>query len=45
MRIAIITTSRADYGIFESLLNELANAEHVEYGLLIGGTHVAEMYG
>ena len=45
MRIAVITTSRADYGIYESLLNQLANAADVDYGLLVGGTHLSEKYG
>lgn len=45
MRVAVITTSRADYGIYRSLLRELANANDVEYGLLVAGTHLSRRHG
>lgn len=45
MKVAVITTSRADYGIYHSLLAELAQAADVEYGLVVSGTHLSPNHG
>lgn len=45
MKVAVITTSRADYGIYNSLLNAFAEAEDVEYGLVVSGTHLSAEHG
>lgn len=45
MKIAVITTSRADYGIYHSLLTALAGDEHIDYGLVVSGTHLSDRHG
>ncbi len=45
MRIAIITTSRADYGIYHSLLTALAEDPEINYGLVVSGSHLSRMHG
>lgn len=45
MKVGIITTSRADYGIYRSLLEALSKEEKVEYGLLVSGTHLSGAHG
>jgi GDP/UDP-N,N'-diacetylbacillosamine 2-epimerase (hydrolysing) len=45
MKIAILTSSRADYGIYLPLLKALDKAEDVEWGLVVFGTHLSKMHG
>ena len=45
MNVCIITTSRADYGIYHSLLEALRVDREVEYGLVVSGSHFADSYG
>lgn len=40
MRLGIITTSRADYGIYHSLLAAMQSDPDVNYALLVSGTHL-----
>ncbi len=45
MKLAIITTSRADYGIYQSLLAACAAASDISYGLVVSGTHLSAGHG
>jgi GDP/UDP-N,N'-diacetylbacillosamine 2-epimerase (hydrolysing) len=45
MKIAILTSSRADYGIYLPLLKALDKAEDVEWGLVVFGTHLSRLHG
>ena len=44
MNIGIITTSRADFGIYIPLLNQIKNKGH-QYLLFVGGMHNAVQFG
>ncbi|ACK84787.1 UDP-N-acetylglucosamine 2-epimerase [Methylorubrum extorquens] len=44
-RIAIVTTSRADYGIYRPVARALAARTGVEVGYLVSGTHLAADHG
>jgi len=44
-RIAVITTSRADYGIYRPLLLRLADDKEIELQLIVAGMHLAEEFG
>jgi len=44
-RIAIFTTTRADFGIFTSFLQAINNSKQIEYYLFVGGTHLAFEHG
>jgi GDP/UDP-N,N'-diacetylbacillosamine 2-epimerase (hydrolysing) len=45
MKIAILTSSRADYGIYLPLLRALDKADDVEWGLVVFGTHLSRVHG
>lgn len=45
MKIAILTSSRADYGIYLPLLRAFAKAKDVEWGLVVFGTHLSRVHG
>ena len=45
MRIGILTSTRADYGIYHSLLDALATNAEVTFGLFVFGTHLSEEHG
>ncbi len=45
MKVCVITTSRADYGIYHSLLESLREDPLVDHGLLVSGSHFSEQYG
>jgi GDP/UDP-N,N'-diacetylbacillosamine 2-epimerase (hydrolysing) len=45
MKIAILTSSRADYGIYLPLLRAFDKAEDLEWGLVIFGTHLSRLHG
>jgi UDP-hydrolysing UDP-N-acetyl-D-glucosamine 2-epimerase len=44
-RIAVVTTSRADYGIYRPLLRRMAAEPRVELALLVGGSHLVREHG
>lgn len=44
-RIAVVTTSRADYGIYRPILKELCQRENIILGLFVTGTHLLLEYG
>jgi len=44
-RIAIVTTSRADYGIYRPLLKRLKADPDVDLQLVVGGMHLRPEYG
>lgn len=43
--IAIFTTSRADFGIFTSLIRKIHQNKELNYCLFAGGSHLAPEYG
>lgn len=43
--IGIITTSRADYGIYAPILRALSKADDLAYGLYVSGTHLSPAHG
>jgi GDP/UDP-N,N'-diacetylbacillosamine 2-epimerase (hydrolysing) len=45
VRLAISTTSRADYGIYQSLLSQCAADPDITYGLVVSGTHLSARHG
>ena len=44
-RIAVVTTSRADFGIYRPLLRGLAAARDVDLALVVGGMHLDPAFG
>lgn len=44
-RIAVVTTSRADYGIYRPVLKDLSKRPNVTLGLFVTGTHLIVEYG
>lgn len=44
MRVAVLTSSRADYGIYQPLLRKFTK-ESVEFELIVFGTHLSEFHG
>ncbi len=45
MKVGILTSTRADYGIYYSLLLALANDPEIDFGLFVFGTHLSEEHG
>jgi GDP/UDP-N,N'-diacetylbacillosamine 2-epimerase (hydrolysing) len=45
MRIAVLTSSRADYGIYLPLLNRLKADVSIEFDLVVFGSHCSERFG
>ncbi|MFC2151960.1 UDP-N-acetylglucosamine 2-epimerase [Bacteroidota bacterium] len=45
MRIAIFTTTRAEFGIFIPLINAINQCSNLEHLLFVGGTHLSTKYG
>jgi GDP/UDP-N,N'-diacetylbacillosamine 2-epimerase (hydrolysing) len=45
MKVAVLTSSRADYGIYFPLLRELKNDIFFELELVVFGTHLSENFG
>ena len=45
MRIGVLTSSRADFGIYLPLLNELRNDNYFKTSLIVFGTHLSQQYG
>ncbi len=44
-KILVLSSSRADYGIYVPLLKELQNAKELELEILAFGTHLSEKHG
>ena len=44
-KISVITTSRADYGIYASVLKILAADKDIDLSLIVGGMHLAPQFG
>lgn len=45
MKIGVLTSSRADYGIYLPLLNKLKNDDFFEIELIVFGTHLSREHG
>jgi len=45
MRVGILTSSRADYGIYQPLLKRLSEDPFFDMSLLVFGTHLSERFG
>lgn len=45
MRIGILTSSRADYGIYLPLLKELVNVDSFETQIIVFGSHLSKNHG
>lgn len=45
MKIALLTSSRADYGIYYPLINEIKNQQIHQLDLIVFGTHDSYFYG
>ena len=45
MRIGILTSSRADFGIYLPLINGLKNNKNFTISLIVFGTHLSEKHG
>lgn len=43
--IGVVTTSRADFGIYGSVLRALSNAPDMNYGLFVSGMHLSPEFG
>ena len=45
LNIGILTSSRADFGIYEPLLKAMLNNSKINAKLIVFGTHMTELYG
>lgn len=45
MKVAVLTSSRADYGIYQPLLKVLEKDRDFDLELVVFGTHLSEMHG
>lgn len=45
MKVAVVTATRAEYGILRPLIIKLNNDPEIELQLLVTGTHLSEKYG
>lgn len=45
IKIAVFTTSRAEFGILYPLIKQISVEEDIEFILFVGGAHLAEEYG
>ena len=45
IRVGVLTSSRADYGIYLPLLNELKQDEDFDLKLIVFGTHLSKFHG
>lgn len=43
--ICVVTTSRADYGIYQSVLRALSESAGINLSLIVGGTHLDVRFG
>lgn len=44
-KIALVTTSRADYGIQSRLVRELQDDPDIDFSLIVSGSHLSETHG
>lgn len=44
-KIALITTTRAEYGIMNRLISMLDNDENIDFHLIVSGSHLSEKFG
>ena len=44
-KVAVVTATRAEYGILRPLLMKLDKDEEIKLQLLVTGTHLSEKYG
>ena len=44
-KIALVTSTRADYGLMIRLIEKLALDSDIEFYLLVTGTHLSEKFG
>jgi GDP/UDP-N,N'-diacetylbacillosamine 2-epimerase (hydrolysing) len=45
IKLAFFTTSRAEYGLISSLIDEVENSNYADYYLFVGGGHLKESQG
>ena len=45
MKIGILTSSRADFGIYYPLLKEMSSDPYFDMSIICFGTHLSEKYG
>ena len=45
MKLGILTSSRADFGIYSALLNRLKNTENISFEVIVFGTHLSKEHG
>lgn len=45
MKVCVVTGTRADYGIYIPLLDEIKRSESFELGILVTGMHLSPIYG
>lgn len=45
VRVAVVTTSRADYGIYQSVLSELERSPKFDLNVVVGGQHLESRFG
>ena len=45
MKVAVLTSSRADYGIYQPLLRRLEEDTYFDLDLIVFGTHLSEKFG
>ncbi|XCP85365.1 UDP-N-acetylglucosamine 2-epimerase [Roseburia hominis] len=45
MKIAVVTATRAEYGILRPLILKLNQEKEIDFQLLVTGTHLSEKYG
>lgn len=45
VRIGVLTSSRADFGVYEPLLNSLREDSDIELGIIAFGTHLSRQHG
>jgi GDP/UDP-N,N'-diacetylbacillosamine 2-epimerase (hydrolysing) len=45
VRIAVLTSSRADFGVYSPLLNKIQNDAECKLTIIAFGTHLSEFHG
>ena len=45
IKVGVLTSSRADYGIYLPLLTALQEDEHISLELIVFGTHLSKFHG
>tara|TARA_Y100001968_G_scaffold317880_1_gene347419 strand:+ start:2721 stop:3899 length:1179 start_codon:yes stop_codon:yes gene_type:complete len=44
-KIAVITSTRAEYGLLKPVIQKIQNSKYLELQLVVTGTHLSEIYG